>query len=175
MTIKPITGKVLRIFPQDTNTDEVISGKYKYDELDLKKLAVHTFESIDPDFYTDSQRLQNPIIVTASNFGCGSSREQAPHVIKACGVVCIIAESFARIFYRNGFNIGLPLIECPGITENVHSGDELRIDFEDGSIEKIITGERYNFNPIPAFMQELLDAGGLLRYLAEKDGYDTDQ
>jgi len=174
MTTKAITGKVLRIFPQDTNTDEVISGKYKYDELDLNKLAVHTFESIDPDFYTDSKQVKNPIIVSAPNFGCGSSREQAPQVIKACGVVCIIAESFARIFYRNGFNIGLPLIECAGVAEKIHRGDELRIDFENGSIGNLTTGEEYDFNPIPAFMQELLDAGGLLKYLKERGGYETD-
>ena len=172
MTLEPITGKVLRIFPQDTNTDEVISGKYKYDELDLNKLAVHTFESIDPDFYTDSRHTENPIIVTASNFGCGSSREQAPQVIAACGVGCVIAESFARIFYRNGFNIGLPLIECAGIAEKVHKDDELRIDFENGTITNVTTGEEYSFSPIPKFMQELLESGGLLRYLKEKGGYE---
>ncbi len=175
MAMKPITGKVLRVFPQGTNTDEVISGKYKYDELDLNKLAVHTFESIDPDFYTDSKRAENPIIVAKSNFGCGSSREQAPQVIAACGAVCVIAESFARIFYRNGFNIGLPLIECAGIAENVHNGDELRIDLENGQIENVTTGEQYDSSPIPEFMQELLDSGGLLRYLKEKGGYGADQ
>jgi len=175
MAMKPITGKVLRVFPQDTNTDEVISGKYKYDELDLNKLAVHTFESIDPDFYTDSKRADNPIIVAKSNFGCGSSREQAPQVIAACGAVCVIAESFARIFYRNGFNIGLPLIECAGIAEKVHNGDELRIDLENGQIENVTTGEQYDSSPIPEFMQELLDSGGLLRYLKENGGYGADQ
>ena len=172
MTMEPITGKVLRIFPQDTNTDEVISGKYKYDELDLNKLAVHTFESIDPDFYTDSKRAVNPIVVAAPNFGCGSSREQAPQVIKACGVVGIIAESFARIFYRNGFNIGLPLIECAGIAEKIHKDDELRIDYENGSITDVTTGEEYDFNPIPEFMQGLLDSGGLLKYLKGRGGYE---
>ena len=95
MALKTIKSKVMRIFPPDTNTDEVISGKYKYDELDLKKLAVHAFESIDPTFYSDSQKVKNPILVAANNFGCGSSREQAPQVIKACGVSCIIAESYA--------------------------------------------------------------------------------
>ena len=172
MTMKPITGKVLRIFPQDTNTDEVISGKYKYDELDLNKLAVHTFESIDPDFYADSKREAHPIVVAASNFGCGSSREQAPQVIKACGVVCIIAESFARIFYRNGFNIGLPLIECAGIAGKIKKGDELQVDFENGSIKNIATGEDHKFNPIPEFMQKLLDSGGLLPHLKEKGGFE---
>jgi 3-isopropylmalate/(R)-2-methylmalate dehydratase small subunit len=170
--MESITGKVLRTFPQDTNTDEIISGKYKYDELDLNKLAVHTFESIDPEFYADSKRTKGQIVVAAPNFGCGSSREQAPQVLKACGVACIVAESFARIFYRNGFNIGLPLIECAGIVEKTHNGDELRINFEDGVIENMTAGETYNFSPIPAFMQELLDAGGLLGYLEAKGGYE---
>ena len=170
--MESITGKVLRTFPQDTNTDEIISGKYKYDELDLNKLAVHTFESIDPDFYTDSQRTKGQIIVASPNFGCGSSREQAPQVIKACGVACVVAESFARIFYRNGFNIGLPLIECAGIAGKTHNGDELRINFEDGIVENLTTGETHTFSPIPPFMQELLDAGGLLKYLSAKGGYE---
>ncbi|MCK4652761.1 MAG: 3-isopropylmalate dehydratase, partial [Methanosarcinales archaeon] len=155
--MESITGKVLRTFPQDTNTDEIISGKYKYDELDLNKLAVHTFESIDPEFYADSKRAKGQIVVAAPNFGCGSSREQAPQVLKACGVSCIVAESFARIFYRNGFNIGLPLIECAGIAEKTRNGHELRIDFGDGVIENMTAGKTYNFSPIPAFMQELLD------------------
>ncbi|MEA1895060.1 MAG: 3-isopropylmalate dehydratase [Euryarchaeota archaeon] len=172
MTLEPITGKVLRIVPQDTNTDEAISGKYKYDKLDLSKLAVHTFESIDPDFCTDSKHTENPIIVTASNFGCGSSREQAPQVIAACGRGCVITESFARIFYQNGFNIGLSLIECSGIAEDVHKDDELRTDFENGSITNVTTGEEYGFSPIPKFRQALRKSGELLRYLKESEGYE---
>lgn len=165
MTLPVIRSKVLRIYPPDTNTDEVISGKYKYDELDLKKLAVHAFESIDPTFYADSQKVKDPILVAANNFGCGSSREQAPQVIKACGVSCIVADSYARIFYRNGFNIGLPLVECPGISKKVSQGDELEIDFVRCTVMNITKGETYPFKPIPAFMQELLEAGGLMPYL----------
>src|SRR5665647_3832415 len=86
-----IKGEVVRVFPSDTNTDEIISGKYKYDELDLNKLAKHTFESIDSHFYEDCQGLRNPILVAAANFGCGSSREQAPQVLKACGISCILS------------------------------------------------------------------------------------
>jgi 3-isopropylmalate/(R)-2-methylmalate dehydratase small subunit len=168
MALKTIKSKVLRIFPPDTNTDEVISGKYKYDELDLKKLAVHAFESIDPAFYADAQKVKNPILVAANNFGCGSSREQAPQVIKACGVSCIIAESYARIFYRNGFNIGLPLIECKGISKHVKQGDELEVDFKKGTVKNITTGKSYPFKPIPEFMQQLLEAGGLMPYLKEQ-------
>jgi 3-isopropylmalate/(R)-2-methylmalate dehydratase small subunit len=165
MTLPNIRSKVLRIYPPDTNTDEVISGKYKYDELDLKKLAVHAFESIDPTFYADSQKVKDPILVAANNFGCGSSREQAPQVIKACGVSCIVADSYARIFYRNGFNIGLPLVECPGISKKASLGDELDIDFVNCTVKNITRGETYPFKPIPAFMQELLEAGGLMPYL----------
>jgi 3-isopropylmalate/(R)-2-methylmalate dehydratase small subunit len=168
MALKTIKSKVLRIFPPDTNTDEVISGKYKYDELNLKKLAVHAFESIDPAFYADAQKVRDPILVAASNFGCGSSREQAPQVIKACGVSCIIAESYARIFYRNGFNIGLPLIECKGISRNVKQGDELEVDFKKGTVKNITTSIVYPFKPIPEFMQQLLESGGLMPYLKEQ-------
>ena len=165
MAMKNIKSKVLRVYPPDTNTDEVISGKYKYDELDLKKLAVHAFESIDPTFYADSQKVQAPILVAANNFGCGSSREQAPQVILACGVSCIIAESYARIFYRNGFNIGLPLVECPGIAQTAKQGDELEVDFAKNEVRNLTTGKTLAMKPIPAFMQELLEAGGLMPYL----------
>ncbi|HIH37233.1 MAG TPA: 3-isopropylmalate dehydratase [Methanocellales archaeon] len=166
-----IKGQVIRIFPKDANTDEIIAGKYKYDELDTKKLASHTFESIDPTFYEDAKKIKNPIIVADSNFGCGSSREQAPLVIKACQVPCIIAESFARIFYRNGFNIGLPLIECSGVASKVRRGDELEVDFDRGIIRNITKSEEYKFQPIPKFMQDLVDASGLMPYLNAKGGF----
>ena len=165
MALKNIKSKVLRVYPPDTNTDEVISGKYKYDELDLKKLAVHAFESIDPTFYADSQKVKDPILIAANNFGCGSSREQAPQVILACGVSCIIAESYARIFYRNGFNIGLPLIECKGISKMAKQGDELQVDFGKNEIRNLTTGKTLAMSPIPEFMQQLLEAGGLMPYL----------
>jgi len=106
-----IEGVVLKKFPANTNTDEIISGKYKYDELDMEKLAVHTFEAVCEGFYEAAKRCKNPILVAGRNFGCGSSREQAPAVLKACGIACIVAPSFARIFFRNAINIGLPLIE----------------------------------------------------------------
>jgi 3-isopropylmalate/(R)-2-methylmalate dehydratase small subunit len=167
-----IKGKVLRIFPRDTNTDEMISGKYKYDELDLKKLAMHAFEAIDPNFYEDAKQTENPILIGNCNFGCGSSREQAPQVIKACGISCIIAESFARIFYRNAFNIGLPLIECKGIASRVKQGDDLEIDFNEGVIKNLSRNEVYKFKPIPKFMQALLNSGGLMPYLLERKDYE---
>ena len=168
MTLASIRSTVLRVYPPDTNTDEVISGKYKYDELDLKKLAVHAFESIDPTFYADSQKVVDPILVAANNFGCGSSREQAPQVIMACGVSCIVAESYARIFYRNGFNIGLPLVECPGIAKAAKPGDELEVDFGKNEVRNLTTGKALAMKPIPEFMQQLLEAGGLMPYLKEQ-------
>jgi 3-isopropylmalate/(R)-2-methylmalate dehydratase small subunit len=165
MAMKNIKSKVLRVYPADTNTDEVISGKYKYDELDLKKLAVHAFESIDPTFYADAQKVSHPILVAANNFGCGSSREQAPQVILACDVSCIIAESYARIFYRNGFNIGLPLIECKGISKAAKQGDDLEVNFTKNVVINHTTGKTLPMKPIPDFMQQLLNAGGLMPYL----------
>ncbi|MDD1721081.1 MAG: 3-isopropylmalate dehydratase [Euryarchaeota archaeon] len=160
-----ITGEIVRIFPKDTNTDEIISGKYKYDELDLNKLAQHTFEAIDRHFYEDCRKLDQPIIVAGANFGCGSSREQAPQVLKACGISCIIAESFARIFYRNGFNIGMPLIECDSITKSVSQGEALMVDFGVGTITNINRRQEHHFKTIPPFMQQLLQRGGLMPYL----------
>ncbi len=160
-----ITGEIVRVFPNDTNTDEIISGKYKYDELDLNKLARRTFEAIDKDFYTDCVKLDQPILVAGGNFGCGSSREQAPQVLRACGISCIVAESFARIFYRNSFNIGLPLIECDNITKRAAQREVLTVDFDAGTVVNINRGQAYEFRPIPSFMQRLLQSGGLMQYL----------
>ncbi|BDC36446.1 MAG: 3-isopropylmalate dehydratase [Candidatus Methanoliparum thermophilum] len=166
-----MSSEILRVFPSDINTDEIISGKYKYDELDMNKLAVHTFESIDKNFYNDARSKKDPIIVAAKNFGCGSSREQAPQVLKACGISCIIAESFARIFYRNCFNIGLPAIECNDIAEKVSKGDKLEIDFESGTIKNLTKGDIYKFKPIPEYIRKILDAGGLIPFLKNNDGF----
>lgn len=156
-----IRGKVFRVMGEDVNTDEIISGRYKFDEVDMKKLAKHTFESIDPSFYEDSKQIENPILVASKNFGCGSSREQAPLVLKEC-VNCIIAESFARIFYRNSFNVGLPLAQCRNITSLIDEGDELEIDLDGGKIKNSSRREEYEFRSVPKFMRDLLDAGGLI-------------
>jgi len=164
-----IRGTVLRVLPRDVNTDEIISGKYKYDELDLEKLAVHTFESVDEKFYEDAKRTENPVLVAGENFGCGSSREQAPQVLKACGVRCIIAKSFARIFYRNAFNIGLPLVECPEFQADV--GDEVLVDLTEGKITNLTKNTSYEFKPIPEFIGKILEAGGLLEYLKREGGF----
>jgi len=137
----------------------------------LNKLAKHTFESIDSHFYEDCQGLRNPILVAAANFGCGSSREQAPQVLKACGISCIIAESFARIFYRNSFNIGLPLVECAGISKEMARGEDLEVNFDAGVIRNEDRQIELHFKPIPTFMQELLEKGGLMPYLDACGGY----
>ncbi|HYA33200.1 MAG TPA: 3-isopropylmalate dehydratase [Candidatus Bathyarchaeia archaeon] len=166
-----IEGKVVRVFPRDTNTDEIIAGKYKYDELDLDILARHTFESLDVRFYDDCKQLKDPIVIAGANFGCGSSREQAPQVLKACGISCIVADSFARIFYRNGFNIGLPLVECEYISNNAAQGEMLRVDFDEGVIRSKNRSAEYRFKPIPQFMQRLLEEGGLMQYLDACKGF----
>jgi 3-isopropylmalate dehydratase, small subunit len=111
------------------------------------------------------------MIVGGGNFGCGSSREQAPQVLKACGISCIVAESFARIFYRNCFNVGLPAIECAKISEGVSKDDELEVDYGSGKIKNLTSGEEYEFKPIPGYMQEILDVGGLIPYLRKKGGF----
>ncbi|MDF2954511.1 LeuD/DmdB family oxidoreductase small subunit [Candidatus Alkanophaga liquidiphilum] len=165
-----IKGRVFHIFPENTNTDEIISGKYKYDELDLDKLAVHTFESVYPGFYAEIKKFKSPILVAARNFGCGSSREQAPHVLKACGVRCIVATSFARIFFRNAINIGLPLVECD-IAGHVKKGDELEIDMEGGEIKNLTSGEEFAFKKLPPFLMEIFAEGGLIPYLKKRGGF----
>ena len=171
MSLQKIRGHVFHIFPKNTNTDEIISGKYKYDELDMKKLAIHTFESVYPNFYDEVKRRENPILVASTNFGCGSSREQAPAIIKECGIAAIIASSFSRIFFRNAINIGLPLVEVEGeIANKMRKGDELEIDFERSRIKNIKTGEGYTFLKIPTFLLEILE-DGLVSYLREKGGF----
>jgi 3-isopropylmalate/(R)-2-methylmalate dehydratase small subunit len=166
-----IKSAVIRVFGDDVNTDEIISGKYKYDELDLKKLATHTFEAIDPEFHNDAMSADKPIIVAGSNFGSGSSREQAPQVLLACGVSCVIAGSFARIFYRNSFNIGLPLVVCPGISEKAGVGDTIEVDFTSGEVRNMTRDIRLEFVPVPPVMLKILEAGGLIPYLLKEGGF----
>lgn len=166
-----IEGRVLHVFPADTNTDEIISGKYKYDEVDMEKLAAHTFEVLVQDFYAKAKASHSPIIIAEKNFGCGSSREQAPHALKACGIKCIIAPSFARIFYRNSFNIGLPLVECKDITAHAKQGDELEVDFASCKVRNMTSGDEASFQKILGFMLALLEEGGLMPYLRKHGGW----
>ncbi len=143
------------------NTDFIISGRYKFSITDIKELSRHIMEDIDPDFPSKIIPGRS-IIVAGENFGMGSSREQAPLVIKECGVVAILAKTFARIFYRNGFNIGLPLIETD--TGKIDENDNLVIDMDKGIIKNTTRDIEFEIKPLPKFMQELLKAGGIVKY-----------
>ncbi len=155
-----LSGKSLRL-GDNINTDFIISGRYKFSITDMKELAKHIMEDIDPAFPSKIS-FGSSIIVAGSNFGMGSSREQAPLVIKEAGIVAVIAKQFARIFYRNGFNIGLPLIEAD--TDKIGESDELSIDLSAGYIFDITKGSRIEIKPFPRFMQELLSEGGVVSY-----------
>ncbi|MBL7081630.1 MAG: 3-isopropylmalate dehydratase [Candidatus Omnitrophica bacterium] len=157
MTLK---GKTIKL-GDNINTDFIISGRYKFSITDMKELAKHIMEDIDPDF---SKKIVygKTILVAGHNFGMGSSREQAPLVIKQSGIIAIVALSFARIFYRNSFNIGLPLIEAE--TRNIKERDNLLIDLNKGVLKDITASIQLEINPIPAMMQDLLKAGGLFNY-----------
>jgi 3-isopropylmalate/(R)-2-methylmalate dehydratase small subunit len=155
-----ISGKIYR-FGDDVNTDEIIPARY-LNTSDAKELASHVMEDADPQF--PARVKPGDIIVGGKNFGCGSSREHAPLAIKAAGVACVVAESFARIFYRNAFNIGLSIMESPAAAE-AKTGQVLRIDATTGRITNVTLKRSYSAKPIPAFMQELIAAGGLMQYV----------
>jgi len=144
------------------NTDLIISGRYKFSITDMKELSKHIMEDIDPSFHTKIIPGRS-IIVAGSNFGMGSSREQAPLVIKEAGIVAIAAKTFARIFYRNAFNIGLPLIETD--TDKIGESDSLDIDLDKGVVRDLTKNIELKINPFPDFMQELLKAGGIVAYI----------
>ncbi|MFW9944394.1 MAG: 3-isopropylmalate dehydratase [Candidatus Sifarchaeia archaeon] len=153
------------VFGDDINTDLIIQGRY-LTMLDYSEMAKHTFEILRPEFAKEAK--PNDIVVAGKNFGGGSSREEAPAVLKTLGIGCIVAESFARIFYRNGFNIGLPLMVVPGISSEIEDGAAVRIDFTEGKLtmddSRVLSGE-----PLPGLMQEMLDAGGAVQmYLNRK-------
>lgn len=155
------TGTVYK-FGHDVNTDEIIPARY-LNTSDAKALAAHVMEDADPAF--PSKVKPGDIIVAGKNFGCGSSREHAPLAIKTAGVSCVVAESFARIFYRNAFNIGLPILECPQAVADAKAGDILEIDAGAGTIVNRTSGRAYQASPIPPFMQELVQTGGLMEYM----------
>lgn len=147
-------------FGDNINTDYIISGKYKFKTLDMKELAQHLMEDLDKDF---AGRIKaGDFIVGSSNFGCGSSREQAPLVIKAAGIGAVLAKSFARIFYRNAINVGLPVIECD--TDEIEMGDTLVIDFEKGLINNESRDKELRINPLPQVMIKILKDGGLVEH-----------
>lgn len=152
-----ITGKVWR-FGDNIDTDLIIAARY-LNTSEPKELAKHVMEDADPDFVKKVK--QGDILVAGENFGCGSSREHAPIALKAAGISAVVAKSFARIFYRNAFNTGLPIFELLE-TDEIKEGDILSVSMESGEIHN--AGKTYRFTPIPPFMQELLDCGGLMNY-----------
>lgn len=159
-----IKGQVWK-YGNDVDTDVIIPARY-LNNADPAELAKHCMEDIDKEFVNKVK--QGDIIVAGKNFGCGSSREHAPIAIKAAGVSCVIAKSFARIFYRNAINIGLPIMECPEAAEAIQEGDMVEVDVEKGEIKNLTKGEVYKAKPFPAFMQELIQAGGLINYVSRR-------
>jgi len=149
-------------FGDDVDTDAIIPGRY-LNTTDPKALAAHCMEDADPLFA--GQVKVGDVIVAGKNFGCGSSREHAPIAIKGAGVGCVIAQSFARIFYRNSFNMGLPILESPDAAASIQAGDQLEIDLDTGVIVNHSRHQEYRAHPVPPFMQELLKAGGLMAYV----------
>ena len=147
------------------DTDVIIPARY-LNTSDPKELAKHCMEDLDKDF--PEKNRDGCSIVAGKNFGCGSSREHAPIALKASGVPLVIADSFARIFYRNALNIGLPIIECPEAAAEIQQGDQLEVDLSSGVIEDLTTSRRYQAMPIPPFMQQLIQAGGLMAYLKSR-------
>lgn len=157
-------GKVYK-YGDNVDTDVIIPARY-LNSSDPAELATHCMEDIDKDFVNKVQK--GDIIVATKNFGCGSSREHAPIAIKASGVSCVIAETFARIFYRNAINIGLPIIECPQAAQEIAEGDEVEVDFDSGVITDVTTQKTYQGQAFPEFMQKIIDLGGLVNYINEK-------
>ena len=154
-------GKVFK-YGDNVDTDVIIPARY-LNSSDPAELAQHCMEDIDADFVKNMSK--GDIIVATKNFGCGSSREHAPLSIKAAGVSCVIAETFARIFYRNAINIGLPIIECKEASVEINAGDEVLVNFDTGVITDVTTGKSYQGQAFPPFMQRLIDAGGLVNYI----------
>ena len=152
-------------FGDDVDTDAIIPASYLNTSVP-GELAKHCMEDADPEF--PAKVKPGEIIVAGKNFGCGSSREHAPIAIKAAGLSCVIAKSFARIFYRNSINIGLPIFECEEAAENISEGDVVKVDAATGTISNLTKEETYQAVPFPGFMQDIINAGGLMPYVAKR-------
>lgn len=159
-----LTGKAHK-FGDDINTDEIIPARY-LNTSDPAELAKHAMEDADPEFVKKAK--PGDFIVAGKNFGCGSSREHAPISLKAAGLSGVIAASFARIFYRNAFNMGLPIFESPQAAAEIANGHEVSVDLDTGRITDLTTGREYESQPLPPFMQELIADGGLMAHIAKK-------
>ena len=153
------------VFGNNIDTDVILPGKYLI-LVDPNELGKHALESLDAEFVEKAK--SGVILIGGKNFGCGSSREQAPLALKYSGVKCVIAESFARIFFRNAINIGLPVIECIGISTAVKTGDMLAVDFEAGKIENVSNGKKFQVDKLPPFILEIFADGGLIENLRRK-------
>lgn len=159
-----IKGRVWK-FGDDIDTDIIIPGRYLV-LTDENELAKHAMEGLDPEFY--SKTKEGDIILARKNFGCGSSREHAPIALKAAGISAVVAESFARIFYRNAINVGFPLLESEKISSSFDEGEEIELDMDKGVLKNERTGKEYKVKKLPEFMLEILNNGGLIPYLKEK-------
>ncbi|MCR5627905.1 MAG: 3-isopropylmalate dehydratase small subunit [Lachnospiraceae bacterium] len=157
-------GSVFK-YGDNVDTDVIIPARY-LNIMDKAELATHTMEDIDTEFVKKVKK--NDIMVAGKNFGCGSSREHAPMVIKESGISCVIAETFARIFYRNAINIGLPIIECEEAGKAIKAGDEVEVDFDTGKITDLTTGESFMGQAFPEFMQKIISSNGLVGYINNK-------
>lgn len=157
-------------FGDDVNTDYIISGRYKFKTLDMKELAKHVMEDLDADFY--AKVTPGDFIVAGSNFGCGSSREQAPLAIMNANISAVIAKSFARIFYRNCINTGLPLVECD--TDQIQPGDALAVDLAGGVLQNVTREMKIPITPLPPVMLKILSEGGLVEHFIKHGGFNFD-
>ncbi len=162
--MKAANGHVFK-YGDNVDTDVIIPARY-LNSSDPKELATHCMEDIDKDFVKNVS--EGDIIVADKNFGCGSSREHAPIAIKAAGISCVIAETFARIFYRNAINIGLPIVECKEAAADIEAGDEVEVNFDTGIITDKTKGTTYQGQAFPAFMQKIIDCEGLVNYINQK-------
>jgi 3-isopropylmalate/(R)-2-methylmalate dehydratase small subunit len=153
------------VYGDNVDTDAIIPARY-LTSTDPEELATHAMEDLDPEF---AARVRpGDVMVGGRNFGSGSSREHAPLAIKGAGVACIVAASFARIFYRNAINVGLPIVTCPGAADGADTGDVFRVDVDAGAVDNVTKGLRFQAQPLPPFMKEILDAGGLMPWVAHR-------
>jgi len=159
-----LQGKIWK-FGSDVDTDVIIPARY-LNITDPTELGTHCMEGIAPDFHKKIK--PGDVIVAGKNFGCGSSREHAPLAIKALGISCVIAKTFARIFYRNAFNIGLPILECADVSDRIEEGQEVQVNLDSGQIQDLLKRQNFQAKAIPLFMQELVRDGGLMNHIAKR-------
>jgi len=153
------------VFGDDVDTDQIIAGRYLV-KLDPLELAKHVMETADPKFASEVRK--GDVIIAGRNFGCGSSRERAPLALKAAGVSAVVAESFARIFYRNAINLALPVLTSAGVHKGFKTGDRVRVDVRSGKVHNLSTGKVFKAEPLPDFLSEIIRVGGLLRYMKRR-------